>query len=206
MPPPKQKPIMPIFWSGTRRCSSSIAERMSAISRSTGARAERADRLRVATEGLGAALCGQEVDGERGVPVGGEARRDRADVIGEPAVLVDHEHRTFRLRRRGIGTLELAVGAGERDRRRGGRRGRERGGGSRRCWSLRSGLVLTASSSPLEHAASNAPAAVVLKPRSARRFSASRRVRRASAKSSATSSARYSRSAMRSRYRTAHSG
>ena len=71
---------------------------------------------------------------------------------------------------------------------------------------VRLGVELTASSSPLEHAASNAPAAVVLKPRSARRFSASRRVRRASAKSSATSSARYSRSAMRSRYRTARAG
>ena len=56
---------------------------------------------RVAERGLGVALAGQaggatfgreQVDGQGVVPVGSQARRDRADVWRQSPVLVDHEN------------------------------------------------------------------------------------------------------------------
>ena len=60
-------------------------------------------------------LLGEQVDGERGVAVGGEPRRDRTDVGGETAVLVDHEDRPARIRRGGEHTDQLAAWPGEAD-------------------------------------------------------------------------------------------
>ena len=67
-------------------------------------------------EGFAAAFLGEEVDGEGGVAVGGEPGRDRSDVVVEPAVLVDHEHRALGRGGRGEETLELDGRAGEGDR------------------------------------------------------------------------------------------
>ena len=87
---------------------------------------ERAHGLGVPTECCGPALLRQQVDRERREPVGGEARGDRADVVGQAAVLVDHEHRALRLLRRRPRALQLPVRSVEaNDRRR--RWGRARG-------------------------------------------------------------------------------
>ena len=99
MPPPKQNPITASFTPGARRCSSSSPARRSAIMRSGGACAERRRGVPVGRHRRRAAFLGQQVDRERGVAVGGQTWRDRADVRGQPAVLVDHEHGTLRLRR-----------------------------------------------------------------------------------------------------------
>ena len=79
---------------GARRRSSSSPARRSAIIRSAGALPESRGRVALRRQARRAALLGEQVDGQRGVAVGGEARRDRADVRRQPAVLVDHQHRT----------------------------------------------------------------------------------------------------------------
>jgi hypothetical protein len=113
-----------------------LVDRGTHVGHQTGGRrgAERADGLRVAAERGGAALLGEQVDRERGVAVGREPGRDRADVVGEATVLVDHEHRALGARRRGPGALQLAVRPREPDglARAGRRGGRGRGGRRRR--------------------------------------------------------------------------
>ena len=111
------------FAPGARRPSSSSPARRSAIIRSRGALPSAA----VASPSVGrrrAAFLRQQVDGKRRVAVGGEARRDRADVRGQSAVLVDDEHRTERRVGLRDDADQLAVGTTETDllpgRRRGG--------------------------------------------------------------------------------------
>ena len=79
---------------------------------------ERGDGLGVPTECCGPAFFRQQVDREGREPVGGEARRDRTDVVGQAAVLVDHEHRTLGPLRRRPRALELAVRSAEANDRR----------------------------------------------------------------------------------------
>ena len=115
MPPPKQKPMTASDASGARRLSSSSPARRSAMRRSLGCRAEGRRGVALARQARRAALRGEQVDGERGVAVGGEAGRDRADVLGEATVLVDHEHgASWRLGRRQHAD-QLTVGTGEAD-------------------------------------------------------------------------------------------
>ena len=70
---------------------------MSATKRSGGDLRERGRHLGLAGERPGAALLGEQVERQRGVPAGGEPAGDRADVLGQPAVLVDDEHAAARL-------------------------------------------------------------------------------------------------------------
>jgi hypothetical protein len=82
-------------------------------------RGELGGHLRLAGEGARAALLGEQVERERGPAAGGEAPRDLADVVVQPAVLVDDQHRAGRLARgRRPRRHEGAVAAGERDRHR----------------------------------------------------------------------------------------
>ena len=77
--------------------------------------AQRRGGVTLARQAGGAALVGQQVDRQRRVPVGGQARRDRADVRGESAVLVDHEHGARGRRGRREHPEQLTVRSGEAD-------------------------------------------------------------------------------------------
>jgi hypothetical protein len=75
--------------------------------------AERGGRLRVSADGRGTTLLGEEIDRERRIPVAREPEWDRADVIREPAVLVDDEHGALRIGRLRPCTLQLTLRAAE---------------------------------------------------------------------------------------------
>ena len=64
----------------------------------------------------GPAFFRQQVDAEGRVAIGREPAREVVEVRGEPAVLVDHEHRALRVGGRGVRGLQLASRARERDR------------------------------------------------------------------------------------------
>ncbi len=90
MPPPKQKPITAELRRRARAAGARRAPaRRSAIIRSAGALPRAAVASPSDGEARRAALLGEQVDGQRGVPIRREPRRDRADVRCQAAVLVD---------------------------------------------------------------------------------------------------------------------
>ena len=101
MPPPKQKPIA-ASRSGRNRgvqlAHAGLHVRDEPLNRDL---RQCGGDLGFAWERGGAALARKQVDRERRVPGGGEAARDRADVVVEPAVLVYHEQPAARGHRRG---------------------------------------------------------------------------------------------------------
>ena len=77
---------------------------------------QRRGHLTLVRERRGAALLGEQVNGERRVAACGEAPGHRTDVVGEAAVLVHDQDRAVRLVGGRPGALHLAaVGTGERD-------------------------------------------------------------------------------------------
>ena len=97
MPPPKQKPVAATFFPGSRRRSSVTPAFMSATNREAGrTRARPSPRTRPRTTSC---RPPPRAGRSRGRSSGlGEAARDRADRVVEPAVLVDHQHTAARRR------------------------------------------------------------------------------------------------------------
>ena len=75
--------------------------------------AERRVRVALARQARGAALLGEQVDRQRAVAVGGEPRRDRADVRRQPPVLVDDEDSALGRVGRRVDADEVALGPGK---------------------------------------------------------------------------------------------
>ena len=163
--------------------------------------AERRGGIALRRQARRAALLGQQVDGQGGVPVGGEAGWDGADVRGQPTVLVDHHHRT--MGRVGLrdDTDQLAVGTAEADLLPVGRPRRSLGRGFRRARRLGSAAAVdgVAPRSSRAHWSRSrrrrrrrrppsAVAAAAVTPSRPRRRSASRRDSSPASQSRATSS------------------
>ncbi len=88
---------------------------MSSTSRSVACAAQDAADGALVGDGRRAALLGQEVDGQRREAGSGEPVGDRPDVVGEPSVLMDDEHRATRGGRHRQVALELTPRSRERD-------------------------------------------------------------------------------------------
>jgi hypothetical protein len=91
---------------------------MSASKRSGGTLARMA-ALGLVADRRRTALLGEQVDRQRRVARRREAARDHADVVGEAAVLVDHQHAAHRIGRGGERGHQRAARSWERDRLRG---------------------------------------------------------------------------------------
>ena len=116
MPPPKQKPIAADLIAGVR--ARELVDGRPSCRRRTapGGTAERRGGLRRVGERRRAALLGEQVDRERRVAAGGEPAGDRADVVGEAAVLVDDQDRAARASAGPRRPAASGPRAGERDR------------------------------------------------------------------------------------------
>ena len=104
MPPPKQKPIADERLARPTRLPISVDRRLHVVveARRVGRRdrRQRGHARRLVRERAGAALLGEQVERERAEAVRREAPGDVADVVGQPAVLVDDQHAALELGRR----------------------------------------------------------------------------------------------------------
>ena len=203
MPPPKQKPMIPSLAPGTRRPSSVRPAAMSPTRRSGEAAASAAGTLPGSPSAAEPPSSESRSMARDGVAVARQATRHRPDVIGEPAVLVDHEHRPGRGVGGGEEPLQFSGRPGEGDRL-AGSGGRGGPGRRRRVAEAPAGaddpstgrVAAGLGEICAAQAASRADADEAVMPSRINRRTASRRVIRPSTQSSPTSVVRYSRSAM----------